>query len=77
MSALKGEVTIREPTRGQQGIARRVAEARATIPDVTVDADLEMDAATRLGRAWGVDPADFILGACARALREFPTVNGA
>lgn len=75
MSALKGEVTIREPTRGQQAIARRVAEARATIPDITVEAELEMDAVTRLSRSWGANPTDFVVGACARALRAFPTVN--
>jgi pyruvate dehydrogenase E2 component (dihydrolipoamide acetyltransferase) len=82
-SALKGEVTIREPTRAQHAIARRVAEAKATVPDVTVDAELQIDAAIAVRReladAWGADEApqvrDFILKACGLTLREFPTVN--
>jgi pyruvate dehydrogenase E2 component (dihydrolipoamide acetyltransferase) len=82
-SALKGEVTIREPTRAQQAIARRVAEAKATVPDVTVDAELEIDCAIAVRQEliadWGADEApqirDFILKACGLALREFPSVN--
>jgi pyruvate dehydrogenase E2 component (dihydrolipoamide acetyltransferase) len=78
-TALKGEVTVREPTRAQQAIARRVAEAKATVPDVAVDAELEMDAVIALRRGWeaGEAPAlrDFIIKACGLALREFPTVN--
>ncbi len=82
-SALKGQVTIREPTRAQQAIARRVAEAKATVPDVTVDAELEINSAIAVRQElmadWGSDEApqirDFILKACGLALREFPSVN--
>jgi pyruvate dehydrogenase E2 component (dihydrolipoamide acetyltransferase) len=78
-TALKGEVTLREPTRAQQAIARRVAEAKATVPDVTVDAELEMDPVIALRRGWAAGEApelrDFIVKACGFALREFPTVN--
>lgn len=81
--ALKGEVTIREPTRAQQATARRVAEAKATIPDITVEAELEIDAVSavrgELLDAWGTDEApqlgDFLIKACGLALREFPTLN--
>jgi pyruvate/2-oxoglutarate dehydrogenase complex dihydrolipoamide acyltransferase (E2) component len=78
-TALKGEVTVREPTRAQQAIARRVAEAKATVPDVAVDAELEMEAVIALRRGWEAGEApevrDFIIKACGLALREFPTVN--
>ncbi len=75
--ALKGEVTIREPTRAQQAIARRVAEAKATIPDITIDAELEMDAVLALQRELDDVPraVDFIIKACGLALRDFATVN--
>lgn len=79
-SGLKGEVTIREPTRAQQAIARRVAEAKATVPDVTVDAELEMDAVLAVQRDLADDAPqvrDFILKACGLALPEFPGVNAA
>jgi pyruvate dehydrogenase E2 component (dihydrolipoamide acetyltransferase) len=80
-TSLKGEVTVREPTRAQQAIARRVAEAKATVPDITVDIELEMDRVLELRRelAREEDPApedrDFVLKACGLALREFPAVN--
>jgi pyruvate dehydrogenase E2 component (dihydrolipoamide acetyltransferase) len=78
-AALKGEVTVREPTRAQLAIARRVAEAKATVPDVTVDAELEMGPVIALLRDWtgGEAPElrDFIVKACGLALREFPSVN--
>ena len=78
----KGEVTVVEPTRAQAGIARRVAESRAIVPDftVTVEADVAaaQDALTQL--AARLDPApdldDLVVKACGLALREFPRVNG-
>ena len=39
----KGEVTVEELTRGQQLVARRVAESRATIPDHTVTVTIDME----------------------------------
>lgn len=80
----KGEVTTQEPTRTQLTIARRMAESRATIPDFSVSAEIEMERAVEL-RAQLADPSadikapslnDFIVKACALALREFPRVNG-
>jgi pyruvate dehydrogenase E2 component (dihydrolipoamide acetyltransferase) len=65
----KGEVRIEQPDRVQRTIARRSAEARATIPDLELTAVVELpgDAA---------DPTTAALvRACALALREFPRAN--
>ncbi|MDX6648095.1 MAG: hypothetical protein QOJ97_46 [Solirubrobacteraceae bacterium] len=82
----KGEVTVVELSRTQQTIARRMAESRATVPDFTLHADVDMDQAWE-GRAalkasapeGAVVPSfnDLVVKACALALREFPRVNGA
>ncbi|MDX6697788.1 MAG: hypothetical protein QOE65_1185 [Solirubrobacteraceae bacterium] len=82
----KGEVTATELSRTQQTIARRMAESRATVPDFTLQADVDMDqawagrAALKAAAAEGdVVPSfnDLVVKACALALREFPRVNGA
>jgi pyruvate dehydrogenase E2 component (dihydrolipoamide acetyltransferase) len=82
----KGDVTVVELSRTQQTIARRMAESRATVPDFTLHADVDM------GQAWEGRAAlkasapegaavpsfnDLVVKACALALREFPRVNGA
>ncbi|MDX6671563.1 MAG: hypothetical protein QOI91_1926, partial [Solirubrobacteraceae bacterium] len=82
----KGEVTVVELSRTQQTIARRMAESRATVPDFTLQTDVDMDQAWE-GRAalkasapeGAVVPSfnDLVVKACALALREFPRVNGA
>lgn len=78
----KGEVEIREPTRIQSTIARRMAEAKATIPDFTLSTEVDMDAIVRL-RGQLVEPVppelptltDFVVKASALALRRHPRVN--
>ncbi|MBX5469296.1 MAG: 2-oxo acid dehydrogenase subunit E2 [Thermoleophilaceae bacterium] len=82
-AAAKGEVTLTELTRLQQVVARRMAESRATVPAFTVEASADMEAVIalreRLKELPGVTPSlnDFVLKACALALREQPKVNGA
>jgi pyruvate dehydrogenase E2 component (dihydrolipoamide acetyltransferase) len=75
----KGEATVQELTRGQQLIARRVAESRATIPDHTVTVAIDMErcavALTRDDVEATFD--DLVLKATALALRDHPRVNGA
>ena len=69
----RGDVTVVEPTRPQQVVARRVAEAKAIVPEVqtTLDADVTAAAALDL-------PADdLVLRATALALRETPHANAA
>ena len=78
----KGDVDIREPTRIQSTIARRMAEAKATIPDFTLSTEVDMDAIVRLREDQvDSDPVqiptlnDFVVRACALALRRHPRVN--
>jgi pyruvate dehydrogenase E2 component (dihydrolipoamide acetyltransferase) len=71
----KGDVSVQELSRGQQLVARRVAESRATIPDHTVTETVDMEACGEL-LALGTHD-DIVLRAVALALREHPRVNGA
>ncbi|HET6864427.1 MAG TPA: dihydrolipoamide acetyltransferase family protein [Solirubrobacteraceae bacterium] len=74
-----------EPTRVQRLIARRMSESRATIPDFEVETDAIMDEVLRM-RASLKDAIDqdeqalpslndFVVKACAIALRRHPRVN--
>jgi len=81
----KGEVTVEEPSRIQQIIARRMAESKATIPHFTLSMDVDMEGAVELrdqlkGLAEQQDTPvpsynDMVVKACAIALRDFPLVN--
>jgi pyruvate dehydrogenase E2 component (dihydrolipoamide acetyltransferase) len=82
----KGETTVQELSRTQQTIARRMAEAKATVPDFHVSTEADMAAAVAVReqlKALATDehPApsynDFVVKAAALALREFPRANGA
>jgi len=69
-------------TRIQQRIATRMAESRATIPDFSLEVDIDMDACVvlRAELAAHADPApsinDMVIKACALALAGHPRVNG-
>jgi pyruvate dehydrogenase E2 component (dihydrolipoamide acetyltransferase) len=82
----KGETRIEEPNRAQQVVARRMAEAKATVPEFTlqVEVDMEraMDARAQLksiAGEEGIVPTlnDLVVKACSSALRAFPRANGA
>ena len=79
----KGETTVHELTRLQRTVARRMAESRATVPDIELRCEVEMTAVVELREQLRdvADPLpsynDFIVKAAALALREFPRVNGA
>jgi pyruvate dehydrogenase E2 component (dihydrolipoamide acetyltransferase) len=81
-SGAKGTVEVVEPNRIQQLIARRMASAKATIPEfqVTVDVDAEAAFELREQLRGHADPLpsinDFVIKACALALRVHPRVNG-
>lgn len=84
--AAKGEVAVQELTRGQQVVARRMAEAKAIVPEFTLQAEIDMEEAVGLRArlkelASGDTPTpsynDMVVKACALALREFPRANGA
>jgi pyruvate dehydrogenase E2 component (dihydrolipoyllysine-residue acetyltransferase) len=73
----KGEVEIVEPTPAERALARRVAEARATVPDLELGVVVEMAAALSLASERRVSITAVVLRACALALAEHPRANGA
>ncbi len=81
----KGETEIQELSRLQQLVARRMAESKATAPDFHLTVEVDMEAAIELRkelRVAAIDRTapsfnDFVVKACALALRDFPRANGA
>ena len=84
----KGETTEVELSRMQQTIARRMAESKATIPEFTLQLDVDMEQCVSLrselkrlahhgpGDAEGTPTYnDMVVKACALALREHPHAN--
>jgi pyruvate dehydrogenase E2 component (dihydrolipoamide acetyltransferase) len=77
----KGAVQVIEPSRTQQLIARRMASAKATIPEfqvtVEVDAEAAFDLREQLRGQTEPLPSvnDLVIKACALALRAHPGVN--
>jgi pyruvate dehydrogenase E2 component (dihydrolipoamide acetyltransferase) len=77
------EFELQEPNRVQRLIARRMAEAKATIPDFDVTIDAVMDHALALrAELKQLEPEmvipsvnDMVIKACAIALRHHPRVN--
>jgi len=83
VATAKGETTIVELSRTQQTIARRMAEAKATIPEFTLQTEIDMEACVALraelkslGQADAPTYNDMVVKACALALRETPRANG-
>lgn len=81
--AAKGGVEVVTLTRLQQLIARRMSEAKATIPEFQVEAEVAFDAAMALRaelKAQAEERApsfnDLIIKACALALCDHPRANG-
>jgi pyruvate dehydrogenase E2 component (dihydrolipoamide acetyltransferase) len=73
----KGETRIEEPTAAERAIARRAAEARATVPDLELRADVDVAAALTLRDSRGCSIPAILVRAAARALRAVPRANGA
>ena len=83
VATAKGETTTVELTRTQQTIARRMAESKATIPDFTLQMDIDMEECVKLREELKrLSPAeaptynDMVVKGCALALREHPRANG-
>ena len=78
----KGEVTVQELTRLQRTVSRRMAESKATVPDFSLELDVDMtlciELRGRLKEQVERPPSynDMVVKAAARALREQPRVNG-
>jgi pyruvate dehydrogenase E2 component (dihydrolipoamide acetyltransferase) len=82
--AAKGRASRQELTRLQRTVARRMAESRATVPDIELRAEVDMTQSVLLREqlravCGEVLPSlnDLVVKAAALALREFPRVNGA
>lgn len=73
----KGETRIEEPSELQRTIARRAAEARATVPDLELRAEIDMSASVALQEQQGCSVEAILMHACAVALRDVPRANGA
>jgi pyruvate dehydrogenase E2 component (dihydrolipoamide acetyltransferase) len=77
------DVEVVEPTRMQATIARRMAEAKTTVPEFTVTVEARVDLAVSMRQqlkdsvpgADKVTMTDFLVRASALALRKFPEVN--
>jgi pyruvate dehydrogenase E2 component (dihydrolipoamide acetyltransferase) len=82
-TAAKGESIVQELTRVQKTVARRMAESRATVPDIELRREVDMSHAValrdQLREVSDAPPSinDLIVKATALGLREFPRVNGA
>jgi pyruvate dehydrogenase E2 component (dihydrolipoamide acetyltransferase) len=83
LTGSKGEAARHELTRLQATVARRMAQSRATVPDIELRREVDMGEAValreRLRELSDEAPSynDLIVKAVALALREFPRVNGA
>jgi len=73
----KGETRIEEPSPAERAVVRRVAEARATVPDLELRADIDMEQGLRLRARERCSTTAMLMRACALALREVPRANGA
>lgn len=83
-----GDVDVREPSRIERLVAKRMVQSRTEIPEFTVTVEIDMAAALALrGELKAVHNGgtekrvpsvnDLIIKACAIALREHPRVNSA
>jgi pyruvate dehydrogenase E2 component (dihydrolipoamide acetyltransferase) len=82
-ASAKGAAETVEPTRLQSVVARRMAEAKATIPHFQIQTDVMMEAAVafraQIKNIGASAPSfnDLIVKAVGLALREHPRANGA
>jgi pyruvate dehydrogenase E2 component (dihydrolipoamide acetyltransferase) len=77
------DVEVVDPSRMQATIARRMTEAKSTVPEFTVTVEARVDEAVSMRQqlkdsvpgADKVTMTDMLVRACALALRKFPEVN--
>lgn len=77
MAGAKGEASVWELDRAQRAIARRSAEARATIPDLDLTVEVDMEACLALPDELPCASTALLVRASALALRQLPRANGA
>jgi pyruvate dehydrogenase E2 component (dihydrolipoamide acetyltransferase) len=73
----KGETVVQEPSAAQRTVARRTAEARATIPDLECSLDVDVTATLQRCEQTGCSLDGMLVAACAAALRTVPRANAA
>jgi pyruvate dehydrogenase E2 component (dihydrolipoamide acetyltransferase) len=73
----KGQAAIHEPSASERAVARRTAEARATVPDLELGLEVAMDAAAERCQREDCSLDGLLVSACAAALRAVPRANGA
>ncbi len=79
----KGATSVTELTRLQRTVSRRMAESKATVPDFSLELDVDMtlcvELRERLKAQTDRAPSfnDMVVKAAALALRDHPRVNGA
>lgn len=71
----RGQAQIEEPTRAQRAVARRAAEARATIPHLELGTEVDMDRPLAYCGPESHALTAVIAHACALSLREHPRAN--
>ena len=86
VATAKGETSSVSLSKTQQTVARRMAESKATIPDFSLQAEVDMEdcvalrSQLKLVGAGGAEQVptynDMVVKACALALREHPLANG-
>jgi pyruvate dehydrogenase E2 component (dihydrolipoamide acetyltransferase) len=72
----KGEVRVEEPSAAERTVARRAAEARATVPELELAVDADAGACLELQAQRGASITAILARACALSLREHPRANG-
>lgn len=73
----RGAITRIALERWQMTVARRSAEARATIPDLELEVEVDAEPLSATCKRSGVSRTAALVRACAIALREHPIANGA
>jgi len=76
VQSAKGVVRVEEPSAAERAVARRVAEARATVPDLELAAEIDVGRSLRLRAERGCSVTAMLVRACALALRDHPRANG-
>lgn len=76
-AGVKGEVRVLAPRRSEQAVARRSAEARATVPDLELATEVDAERSLALAAEHDCGLTAVLMRACALALREHPRANSA
>ncbi len=71
----RGQTEIVVPTRAQRTVARRAAEARATIPQLELGSEVDMERTLELCTNESASLTAVLVRACALALCEHPRAN--